>query len=251
MINILKTSAEPENAGRFASYELGSCIIASSAATSRTLTRRYLFSMLVLCLTVSSIAAIAHAQGLPPTGVKTTAHSTFWSLEGSGSNAAPAPYLVIGMADRGDTRSYGTFGIPEDEATNPSARDTITREIGPAPSANRTETIESGPLKLSSLLEPTSEVRGLTKFRPQQTSRGTVQRPPGQTGTSAYSLLDDTSVPGSFLYGYQPNYLPSKEWSADNELFTHDAGQAPRPLMQLGFGDWRLPVMLSSATVSR
>jgi hypothetical protein len=58
-------------------------------------------------------------------------------------------------------------------------------------------------------------------------------------------------VAGSFLYGYQRTNFTSEQWFADNESFTHKIGQAPRPLLQLGLGDWRLPVMLSSAAISR
>jgi hypothetical protein len=124
--------------------------------------RRCILAIIVLSAVVWWAFGNAFAQDSAPTLVKTVAHSTLGSLEWPGSN--PAPYLVIGMADRQDTPSYGSFGIPEEEATNSSARDTIAREVGPAPSANRTVTIESGPLELSSLLEPTAEVRGPTNF---------------------------------------------------------------------------------------
>jgi hypothetical protein len=185
--------------------------------------------------------------------LKMAAHSTSWSLEKPGSNKAP--YLVIGMADRWDIPPYGSFPIAGHEATNPFAGNTITRQVGPAASANRTEKIESGPLLLSSLLDPTARVRGLTNFRAEPTSpRQTNQRSPALVGAGVYSLLDDRSAPGSFLYGYQANYLPSRQWLADNESVTHKVGQAPRPLLRHEFGGWRLPVLLfllSSTAVSR
>jgi hypothetical protein len=155
------------------------------------------------------------------------------------------------MADRRGNSSYGSFGIPEEETTNPTARGTITREVGPAASANRTETIEPAPLVLSSLVEPPAGVRGFTSSRAESARRSTVQRSPDLTSNGAYSLLDDRPVPGSFLYGHQGTDLRSEQSFADNEYFTHEIGEAPRPLLQLGFGDWRLPVMLSGSAISR
>ena len=111
---------------------------------------------------------------------------------------------------------------------------------------------QSGPLVLSSLLDPTAGVPRLTNFRAEPISaRQTIQRSPDLAGTKFYRLLDDRSAPGSFLYGYQANYLPSKQRLANNESFTHEVVQAPRPLFELEFGGWHLPVMLSGAAVSR
>jgi hypothetical protein len=173
-----------------------------------------------------------------------------WSLGWPGSNNAP--YLVIGIADRGDTPSYGSLRIGGDEATTPSAGTTITRQGGLAASAKRTETIEAGPLVLSSLLDPTAGVPGLTNFRAEPVSaRQTIQRSPDMAGAKLYRPLDDRSAPGSFLYGYQANYLPSTQWLVNSESVTHEVVRAPRPLFELELGGWRLPVMLSGAPVSR
>src|ERR1700686_5765159 len=203
----------------------------------------------ILCTSVWWAPGETLAQEAPA-ALDVGAHSTLWSLEGSGSNNAP--YLVIGMADRGDTASYGSLRIGEDQATNPSAGNKTTHQGGPAASANRTEKIESGSLVLSNLLDPTAGVTGLTNFRAElRSARQTIQRSPDLAGTKFYRLLDDRSAPGSFLYGYQANYPPSKQRLANNESFTHEVVQAPRPLFELEFGGWHLPVMLSGAAVSR
>jgi hypothetical protein len=211
---------------------------------------RWILTIIILCTSVWWAPAETLAQEAAPAALDMTAHSTLWSLEGPGSNNAP--YLVIGMADRKDTPSYSSLRIAEDQATNPSAGNTITRQDSPAASANRTEKIESGPLALSSLLDPTAGVPGVTNFGAEPISaRHTIQRSPNLADAKAYSLLDDMSAPGSFLYGYQANYLSSKQRLANNESFTHEVVQAPRPLFELEFGSRRLPVMLSGAAVSR
>jgi hypothetical protein len=196
---------------------------------------RWILTITILCSSVWWAPAEALAQEAAPAALDMTAHSTLWSLEGLSSNNAP--YLVIGMADRGDTPSYSSLRIAGDEA---------------AASANRTEKIESGPLVLSSLLDRTVGVPGLTNFRAEPISaRQTIQRSPDLARTKVYRLVDDRSAPGSLLYGYQANYLSSKQWLADDESFSHEVVQAPRPLFELDFVSWRLPVMLSGAAVSR
>ena len=124
------------------------------------------------------------------------------------------------------------------------------RQVGSAASASRSEKIQSGPLVLSSLLQPNTGVRGLADFRTDP--RQTISRSPNPAGAKVYSLLDDGPALGSFLYGYQTSYLPSKQRLANSESFTHEVvQQAPRPLFELEFGGWRLPVMVSGAAVSR
>ena len=211
--------------------------------------RGSILTIIILCTSVWWAPGETRAQEAPA-ALNVAARSTLWSLEGSGSNNAP--YLVIGMADRGDTPSYGSLRIAEDQTTNPSAGNTITRQSAPAASANRTEKIESGALVLSNLLDPTGGVPGLTNFRADFISAPqTIQRSPDLAGGKVYRLLDDRSAPGSFLNGYQANYSPSKQRLANSESFTHEVLQAPRPLFELEFGGWRIPVMLSGAAVSR
>jgi hypothetical protein len=212
--------------------------------------RRCILTIIILCTSVWWAPADTLAQEAAPAWLKMTAHSTLWPLEVPGSNTVP--HLVIGMADRQDAPSYGSLRNRWRRDNESLGRNTTTRQDGLDASANRTEKIESGPLVLSSLLDPTAGVPGLTNFRAEPISaRQTVQRSPDLAGAKVYRLLDDRSAPGSFLYGYQANYLPSKQWLANNEPFTHEVVQAPRPLFELEFGDWRLPVMLSGAAVSR
>ena len=191
--------------------------------------RRWILTIIILCTNVWCAPADTRAQEAAPAALDMTAHSTLWSLERPGTNNAP--YLVIGMADRGDTPSYSSLRIAEDQATNPSAGNTITRQGGPAASTNRTEKIESGPLVLSNLFDPTAGVLGLMNFRAEPVSaRQTIQRSPDLAGDAkVYCLLDDRSAPGSFLYGYQANYLPSKQRLANNESFTHEVVHGTSP----------------------
>jgi hypothetical protein len=209
---------------------------------------RCILAIIILCTSVGWASVDALAQKAAPAPLKITAHSSLWSLEGPGSNTAP--HLLIGMADRVDT-SYGSLRLARDEATNPSAS-TISRLAGPVASVNHAGKGDSGPLVLSSLFEPTEGVRGSRDFHAESTiRRQTIRSSSDQTGAKIYSLLDDGPVFESPLYGYQANYLSSKQWLTDDESFTHEVVQAPRPLFELEFGGWRLPVMLSGAAVSR
>jgi hypothetical protein len=210
-------------------------------------------TMILVCTSVWWASVYTRAQEATSTALRMTTDSNSWSLERPESNQAP--YLVISMARLSDIPPYGSLRIAGDRATNPTAGNTKTRQLGTAASADRTKGVESGPLALSSLPDPASRIRDPRNFRAELPSpRQTIQRSPGQADAKAYSLLDPRSAPGSFLYGYQADYLPSKQWLADNEDFTRDPGQAPRPLLQLEFGVWRLPVVLmalSGAAVSR
>ena len=213
----------------------------------KCLLRPWILAIIILCAGAWHGSADALAQDAAPTGLRITTDSTWWSPNGLGLNKAP--YLVIGMADRLDNPAYGSRRIAGDEAMNPSTGSTIMRQVGSAASASRSEKIESGPLVLSSLLQPSTGVPGLADFRTDP--RQTISRSPNPAGAKVYSLLDDGPALGSFLYGYQANYLPSKLRLANNESVTHEVVQAPRPLFELNFGSWRLPVMLSGAAVSR
>jgi hypothetical protein len=211
--------------------------------------RRWILAIIILCTSASWASADALAQEADPAALKMTAHSTLWSFEWPGSNNAP--YLVIGMADRGETPSYGSLRIAGDGAMNPPAS-TISRPVGPVASVNRAGKGDSRPLVLSSLFEPTAGVRGPGDFHPEGTiRRQTIQGSSDQPGPKVYSLLDDGPALRSLLYGYQANYLPPKQRLANNEFFTHEVVQAPRPLFEIEFGSWRLPVMLSGPAVSK
>jgi hypothetical protein len=189
--------------------------------------RRWTLTIIILCAVAWRASPDALAQDAAPTGLRITTYSTSWSPERPGSNKAP--YLVIGMADRWDTPPYGSFRITGDEATNSPAGNTIMRQVGPAASANRTEQIESGRRVLSSPLDGTVGVQGLTTVRAEPTSpRQTIQRSPDLTGAKVYSLLYDSPAAGSFLYGYRANYPPAKQWLADSESFTHEKSSSAR-----------------------
>jgi hypothetical protein len=213
--------------------------------------RRWVLAIIIILYAVVWWAsANALAQDTAPPGLRVDAQSTSWSLARPGSNEGP--YLVIGMTERPDTPPYGSFRIASDEATNPSAGNTILRQVGSGASASRAEKTESGPLLLSSALDPTAEVRGFSNFRaeppnPRQTSKSSSDL----AGTEIYSLVDDRSASGPFLFGYQTNYFPSKQRVADNESLTHEIVPAARPLLQLEFGAWHLPITLSKAAVSQ
>lgn len=204
---------------------------------------------IIICTSVWWTSAGALAQEAAVTALRMTAHSTSWSLEGPGSNTAP--HLVICMADPNDTLLYGSHRMVPSKVSSAS-RNTVCKQASQGGSANCAENGESGVLPLTSVCEPTAAISGLTNFRAEPASpRQTIQRSPDLAGTKVYSLLDDRSAAGSFLFGYQATYLPSKQWSADNESFTHQVGQAPRPLFEVDFGGWRLPVLLSSTAASQ
>ena len=195
--------------------------------------RRWILAITILCTSVWCAPVETLAQEAAPAALNNTAHSTLWSFEGPGNNA---PYLVIGMADRGETPYFSLLRIAEDQTTNPSTGNTITRRGGPADS-NRNDKIEFGPLPLSSFLDPTVGVASHSNFLAESTTeRQSVPR---------------SLAPRSFVYGYQANCLPPKRRLRNNESFTHKGAQAPRPLFELEFGSWRLPVMLSGAAVSQ
>jgi hypothetical protein len=205
MIDTFEAILELKEPNRRASCKARSAVIGNSTMVQSVL------SALVLCLVITSRAAITHAQDGAPVGMKTTTDSSSWSLMERGSSAAP--YLVISMVERRDA---------------------------------------SGPLQLSSLRESTTEMRGLMILRTEPANpRDTILKSPDQTGADTYSLLDEGSLPGSLLYRYQGNDAASAQWIGDDESFAREISQAPRPLLQLGFGDWRFPVTLSSTTVAR
>ena len=91
--------------------------------------RRWFLAIIILCTSGWWAFADALAQESAPAQLKMTAPLTLWSLEGPGSDTAP--YLVIGMADRRDTPSYGPLRLVRDEAANPSAKNTVSRTPGP------------------------------------------------------------------------------------------------------------------------
>jgi hypothetical protein len=182
--------------------------------------RQWVMTIIILGMSVWSAPAETLAQQAASAALDMTEHLTLGTPEGAGSDKAP--YLVLGMADRGDTPFYG-LGIAGNEATNPSAENTITRQRGLAAGANRTEKVGSDPLVLSRLFDSNAGLAVLTKISAKPVA------------------------PGSFIYAHQPNYLAPEQRLANNESSTHDSMQVPRPFFELEFGNWRLPVELSGA----
>ena len=136
---------------------------------------------------------------------------------------------MVGAESQADTLPYYSIGSALDEATNRSVTNTTTRQVGPAASANHTG-IASDALVLSSLLGPIAGIWSFTHFRAElTTTRQTIQRSATPTRAEAYSLLNDNSAPGTFLYAYPAGYPPSKQWLADNESLMQKVGRPARP----------------------
>jgi hypothetical protein len=112
--------------------------------------RQWVLTIIILCMSVWSAPAETLAQQAAPAALDVTEHSTLWSLEGAGSNKTP--YLVLGMADRGDTPFYGL---------QPSAENAIRRPSGIAASANRADQIEPDFLVSSRLPDSNAGLTGL------------------------------------------------------------------------------------------
>jgi hypothetical protein len=205
--------------------------------------------IIALCTIAWGASANALAQEAAPTVMEFTAPQISWSLEGAWTTNAP-PHLVIGMLERRYTSAYDSLQRPPPEdALNPLPTNAISGPIGSSISVNRTDKRASGPLVLSSLLSPTAEARGLTKFRSQGAVLPEIQMSQS-LDHKGYSLLDDGS-PESFLYGYEATYLPPKRWLADDESVSYEAGQTPRALTQLRIANWSLAVMLAAAAARR
>jgi hypothetical protein len=205
------------------------------------------FAIIVLCTSVWWGSADSHAQEATPIASRMTADSISWSLEAPGSNAAP--HLVISMASPEETAPYGLLRIAKkDEATDPCASMPRCGQTNLAVSGNHAGKVGSGALLLTNLAAPTAGVHGLTNFRANPVLwRQTFQTSADLAGVKGYGLVDDRLVPGPFLYGYQGNYFTSERLLTNSESLAHDLGQAPRPLLQIDLGGWRLPVVLSSA----
>ena len=78
-----------------------------------------------------------------------------------------------------------------------------------------------------------------------------VQRSTDLARNNVYSLFDVKLPAEPILYRNHADYLPLKPWLAADESLTREVGHAARPLFQLEFGSWRLPVMLSGPAISQ
>jgi hypothetical protein len=201
-----------------------------------TIRGRILATIVFTSVGWTSAAALAQ-EVLPVTpGTTGSASSSF-----DGAASEQTPYLVIGMADRSETTLHNSFPVADPAATDISGTDTMPPENEMAPAADRAEA-GPDPIVLASL----------TDFRAQSPSaRQTVQGSHHLAPSKAYSLLNDSISPESFLYGQRPDILSEAEWVADNEAPTHEVEEGSSPLVELGFGDWSLAVTLSGAGVTQ
>ncbi len=174
--------------------------------------------IIILCMSVWAAPPETLAQQATPAALDTAEPSTPWSFDAAVSNKTP--YLVLGMADRGDTPFYGV-GSAGSEATNPPAENALARRDNPATSMNRTGKVGADALMSSDLFDPNIGREVLANLGAKPTE------------------------PGSFTYPYQPNYLVPEQRLANEESSTRAIVQPPRPFFELEFGNWRLPVKLS------
>jgi hypothetical protein len=182
--------------------------------------RRWTLTIIILCSAVWRVSADALAQEATPAAL-TMARPTLWSFEEPESSAAP--HLVICMADRVDTQSYGLLQLARDETTTRFAKNTISRPVGSVAFGNRAERRDLDLPVLSSLFASTAGVSGSTDFHTKRTNRPQViERSPDQANAKVCSLLDDVPALGSFRYEYQIKYSLSKQWLTVSDSFTHE-----------------------------
>jgi hypothetical protein len=185
----------------------------------------------------TSAAAFAQTVVPPASGTTESANSSF-----DGAASEQTPYLVIGMADRSEMTVHNSFPLVDRAATDLSATDATAPQGEIAPKANRIGEAASDPMILASL----------TDLRAQSPSaRQTIEDSRSPAAPKAYSLLNDTLWPESFLHGQRPDILIETERLVDNEAPTHEVETGSSPLLELGFGDWSLAVTLSGAAVAQ
>jgi hypothetical protein len=78
--------------------------------------RRCILAIIIVCASAQWAASDALTQKAAAP-LKMTERSTFWLLEGPGPSTVP--HLASGIADRGDTASYGPLRLARDESANP------------------------------------------------------------------------------------------------------------------------------------
>ena len=100
--------------------------------------RQWVLTIIILCMSAWSAPAETLAQQATSAASDMTEPSTLWSF--GGARSKETPYLVLGMADRGDTPFHG-LGTAGSEATNPPAENALARRDNPATSMNRTDKV--------------------------------------------------------------------------------------------------------------
>lgn len=165
-------------------------VLSKDKAVDGSSLRRWILTIIILCIVVSG----AFAEALAQDAAATSEDSTSGSLVMPRTNKGPK--LVIGMTER------------ENEAMDPRMRNAIARELGSTSLSDRAEKTESA-LFLSNFPALTTGILGLTTFS-EQSLRETVRQLSSPSGTEVHSLLGDRQTLESLLYENPTGYRPSK-----------------------------------------
>ena len=172
-----------------------------------------------LCLLSSEVLA-QPASNLSRTSVQETSWSFQAPREGN------TPHLVLAMAEPAERR----LSLSDSEAT------------------------ETNPEKGASAVSPPSRISGMNggglshdNKRRNLLAAEQIQIASLGGPTKVFTLLDDSSAPGSFRYEPRKKDFRPDQWSADSLPSAHPLESSFRPLFQVQVGNWRLPVMLSAA----
>lgn len=213
--------------------------------------RQWILAIIIICTSIWWTSGETLAQNAAPNTSAIAAHSTL-SLLNESNPGTKEPYLVIGMADREDHPSYGSFDLDKQQAVDPAAGNTITRHTDAAISSNTSKLIASGPLVLSSLSDPVPGFQNLTTLGTEPvSSRQSIQRSPDLEGTKGDSFLEHKLDGWSLLAEHRMQDVLSKQGLGNNESYALEADQAPLPLAQFKLEHWQLPVTLLTHTVSQ
>ena len=122
LVKRIEAFGESESGNRIAKCWRNSPIVARSALIRGSLIPRYILSMLVLCLTVPFVAAIATLRTNPLTSNAASLASGWWSP--ARAESATAPQLLIGMGELTRFEASGLLGMspaqPLNHLTEPS-----------------------------------------------------------------------------------------------------------------------------------
>jgi hypothetical protein len=213
--------------------------------------RQWLLAIIIICTSIWVTFGKALAQNASPDTLAITAHSTLSPLN-EPNPGTKEPYLVIGMVDRENRPSYGSFDLDGQQAIDPAASNSITRQTEPAISSNTSKMIASGSLVLSSLSDPVPGFQNLTNLGVgPASSRQSIQRSPDPERTKGDSFLEHRSDEWSFLAENRMQDVLSNQCLGNNESYALEAEQKPLPLAQFKFGNSQLPVTLLTGAVSQ
>ena len=204
LVKRIEAFGESESGNRIAKCWRNSPIVARSALIRGSLIHRYILSMLVLCVTLSLVAANAHAQEHPaatPNAARVA--SGWWSPDTAGS--ATAPRLMVSMA----------------ELTHFETSDSI-RTSPPQPTGYLTEPTDGSITDLQNIGSTLN-----ARVAEQALLADPVSLPP----RSLLSLL-------------QTRYAVWQSSLADSRSLTNVNGVSVYPLLQVNYAGWNLPVTL-------